>query len=77
MPWKSIFTSRPYAAAFAGHLSNNWATITLTSLGPMYLARVQGFDIKSVSTATFVPTSYIEVQKIKVPKFTTILKFGF
>ena len=48
IPWSKFLTSLPLIGAVAIHLADNWATLALTALGPMYVARVLQFNVKSV-----------------------------
>jgi len=49
IPWSKFLTSLPLIGTVATHLADNWATLALTALGPMYVARVLQFNVKSVS----------------------------
>ena len=49
IPWSKFLTSLPVIGTVAIHLADNWATLALTALGPMYVARVLQFNVKSVS----------------------------
>lgn len=50
VPWKEIFTSKPFWALLIAHCAENWGFWTLLTQIPSYMKDVLNFDIKSVLT---------------------------
>lgn len=48
IPWKEIFTSKPFWALLTSHCAQNWGFWTLLTQIPSYMKDVLNFDIKSV-----------------------------
>lgn len=48
IPWKEIFTSKPFWALLISHCAQNWGFWTLLTQIPSYMKDVLHFDIKSV-----------------------------
>ena len=48
VPWKSIFTSKPFWGLMITDSCNTWGLYTLLSSGPTYLKYMLGVDIRLV-----------------------------
>lgn len=49
MPWKAVFTSRPFLALLVVHCAQNWGFWTLLTEIPSYMKGALDFDIKEVN----------------------------
>lgn len=53
IPWRQIFTSKPFWALLICHCAQNWGFWTLLTQIPSYMKHVLDFDIKSVLNPPF------------------------
>ncbi|XP_076046211.1 putative inorganic phosphate cotransporter [Oratosquilla oratoria] len=55
VPWREIFTSRPFYALAILHFGNSWGFYTLLTELPTYLSNIQHFDMKSNGLVSALP----------------------
>ncbi|XP_078486392.1 sialin-like [Ciona intestinalis] len=55
IPWRKIFTSKPYLSTVVAHLAENWTLVITYSWMPQYIAKVLGFSIEN---PTYQPIYY-------------------
>ncbi|XP_011213150.1 putative inorganic phosphate cotransporter [Bactrocera dorsalis] len=55
VPWKQIFTSKPFLVLIFNHCTNNWCFWTLLTQIPSYINSVLGKDIKSNALLSSLP----------------------
>jgi len=55
VPWKQIFTSRPFLAILIAHTCSNWGWYMLLIELPFYMKQVLQFQIKENAMATALP----------------------
>ncbi|XP_054739453.1 putative inorganic phosphate cotransporter [Anastrepha obliqua] len=55
VPWKKIFTSKPFLVLLFTHCTNNWCFWTLLTQIPSYINSVLGKDIKSNAMLSSLP----------------------
>ncbi|XP_076045681.1 putative inorganic phosphate cotransporter [Oratosquilla oratoria] len=70
VPWRDIFTSRPFIAVAILHFGNNWGFYTLLTELPTYLKNIQHYDMKSNGLVSALP--YLIMWLVSVAYSTTI-----